>query len=179
MAEISAARKNIQQEEAEYRAAVSEAFATKLGGSINFINDRQYDTHSFHLNGPIGLFTVAPGLDGIFSFLFDAEITGFHYYIGDAGSASSIIVDIHRLTGGDTDAGSIFSTRPEISSAASDGSYTLRDELNSTTLSNPTGHTLAVLSTTQVNVGDALRMDLDQRGTGFQNFNIAVMYRPR
>lgn len=180
MVDVVPARSNIQQEETRFRASVSESMFTRVAGSINLINDQQYDTHSWHLNGQIGLFPVAPGPDGIFSFLFDVEVTGFTYRIGDTtGASSSIIVDLHRLTGGDTDAGSIFSTLPEISSAAASDTYTTYREIDATALSNPTGHTLAVLSTVNLNAGDALRLDLDQRGTGFQNFQFSINYRPR
>ena len=113
MADVTPARENIQIEETRYRSSVSEATFTKVGGSVNFINNRQYDSHSFNLNGQIGLFSTVVGPDGVFNFLFDAEIVGFSYHIGSTtGSSSSVIVDIHRLTGGDTDAGSIFFNSP-------------------------------------------------------------------
>lgn len=179
MVAITDSRNIIQQEEMRYRAAVSENTMTRIGATANFISNRQYDSHSYHLNGPISLFPVAAGPDGVFVFLFDAEITGFSYYIGETGASGSIIVDVHRITSGGTDSGTIFSTRPEIASSAANGSLTTRREVDSTTLTNPTGHTLAVLSTTQVNAGDALRLDLDQTGSGFRNFQLSIQYRPR
>jgi hypothetical protein len=180
MTDVVPSRVNIQQEETRFRASVSESMFTRVAGSINLINDRQYDTHDWHLNGQIGLFPVVPGPDGIFAFLFDVEITGFTYRIGDTtGASSSVIVDIHKLSAGGTDDGTIFSTRPQISSAASPDTYTTYRQIDDVTLANPTGHTLAVLGTTEFSAGDALRLDIDQRGTGFQQFQFSINFRPR
>lgn len=151
----------------------------RVGAVTNFINARQYDSHAFNLNGPINLFFDLVGTDGSFVFLFDAEITGFSYQIGDTtGGSGNLIVDVHRITGGTTDVGTIFSTKPQINSTAANGSYTAYRQLDSTTLANPAGHTLAVLSTTQVDAGDALRLDLDQKAV-MRNFSLNIHFRPR
>lgn len=178
MTDIADTKSIIQEEETDYRSSVGESMFTRVGGSINFINNRQYDTHSWHLNGALPNFPTTVGPDGIFAFLFDVEIVGFAYTLGDVGSSTST-VDVHRLTGGTVDAGTIFSTRPSIGSTATDGTYTVRNEATGTTLSNPTGHTLAVLSTTELDAGDALRLDLDTAGTGAQNFQFSIEFRPR
>ena len=179
MTDVTESRINIQEEEVNFRAAVSEGTFKRIGSSINFINLRQYDSHAFNLNGDYVLGVGSTGLDGLFSFLFDVELTGFSYGIGSAGASSSTIVDIHRITGGDTDAGSIFSTRPEIDSTAGDGTITIYRQTDSTTLALPTGHTLGVLSTTEFNAGDALRFDLDQAMTESQDFFLRIFFRPR
>lgn len=179
MAELTPARNNVFEEEVRFRAPVSESTFTRFGQAVNFINTRQYDTHSWHLNGPINLFTETLGPDGVFNFIYDAEIVGFNYYIGNTnGAQQSLIVDVHRLTGGDTDAGSIFSTRPEIQTSAASDTYTSYRTIDSTTLALPTGHVLAVLSTTEVNAGDSLRLDLDQK-SAMRQFQFGLMYRPR
>lgn len=179
MTDVVPSRINLQQEEVDFRSPIGQNLLTRFAQSVAFVNTRQYDSHAFNLNGPINLFDLTTGADGAFVFLFDAEITGFSYQIGvTSGGSGTMIVDVHRITGGSTDAGTIFSTRPAISSAASDGSYTAYRELDSTTLANPTGHTLAVLSTTEVDAGDALRLDLDQ-AQAFKNFSLNIHYRPR
>jgi len=179
MTDITGTRTQIQEEETDYRSAVGESMFTRVGQGMNFINTKQYDTHSWHLNNVLSKFPVVAGPDGIMTFLFNVEIAGFSYVLGNTGTAGTNTVDVHRLTGGTTDAGTIFSTRPSITSAAADGSYTVRDETTSTTLSLPTGHTLAVLSTSQFDAGDALRLDLDANGSGSQNFQFTIHFRPR
>lgn len=47
MADITAARANIQIEETGFKAAVSESVFKKVGGSINFINNYQYIKFEF------------------------------------------------------------------------------------------------------------------------------------
>lgn len=179
MADISPARSNILTEETQYRAAVSEALLTKTGASINFINLKQYDQRSFQLNGSYALGVGQLGADQIIPLLFDCEIVGFSYWNGGTGTSGSSIFDIHRLTGGDTDAGTIFSTKPEFDSTAANNTYTVRDVLNSTTVALPTGHTLAVLSTTQFDAGDALRLDIDAAMPGASNAGVYIFIRPR
>ena len=179
MTDVTESRINIQEEEVNFRAAVSEGTFKRIGSSINFINLRQYDSHAFNLNGSYVLGVGSTGLDGLFTFLFDVELTGFSYGIGNPGSSSSTIVDIHRITGGDTDAGSIFTTRPEVASTAGSGTVTIYREVDSTTLALPTGHTLAVLNTTLFDAGDALRFDLDQAMSEAEDFFFRIFFRPR
>jgi hypothetical protein len=181
MSNLVEARQDIELEEARFRGGVSEAFATKIGQSLNFVNRRQYDKHSWNLNGPYKTGQGSTGVDGIFTFLFDAEIVGFYYFSGNVISPSGYTeVDLHWYdvaTGADQ--GTIFSTKPRVDSTAANNSYTVRDVLNSTTLKNPTGHTLAVLNKTQFDAGDALRLDLDSAMSGANNFQFSIFFRPR
>lgn len=178
MADVTPARVNVQDEETDFRSALSEALFKKVGGSINFINDKQYDKHAWNLNGPYAL-GVGSMVDGIFPFLFDVELTGFWYYIDDVGTGTTTI-DIHKLSsGGTSDDGTIFSVLPSVNGTAANGTYTLYDQVNSTTIANPTGHTLAVLSTINFDAGEALRLDLDAAQTDSNNFQMGIMFRPR
>lgn len=177
--EILPSRKNLFVEQTQYRAAVSESLLTTVGSSINFINDRQYDQRSFQLNGSYPLAVGLQGADQIIPILFDMEMVGFSYWNGSTGTSGSSIFDIHRLTGGDTDAGSIFSTRPEFDSTAANNTYTVYDQANAATVNLPTGHTLAVLSTINFNAGDALRLDIDAAMPGASNAGVYIFIRPR
>lgn len=179
MADVNPARSNLDENEVKYRAAVSEALLTKTAASINFLNNFQYDQRCFQLNGSYALGVGQLGADQIIPLLFDCEIVGFSYWNGATGVSGSSIFDIHRLTGGDTDAGTIFSTKPEFDSTAASNTYTVRDDLNATTVALPTGHTLAVLSTTQFNAGDALRLDIDAAMPGASNAGVYIFLRPR
>lgn len=179
MTDITDARTIIQEEETRFRAPVSESMFTRVGGAINFINNRQYDSHPWHLNGPYAQFGTAPGPDGVFPVLVDIELFGYIMYSGTTGVSGITILDIHRLSGGGTDNGSIFSTRPQISTAAANGSYSFINVIDSIDLALPTGHTKAVFSSTQFNAGDALRLDIDSAMSGAQNINFQLLFRPR
>lgn len=179
MSNLTEARKDIELEDVAFRSSISEAVGNKIGASINFINRRQYDKHSWNLNGSYALGVGSTGPDGVFTFLFDVEVVGFSYYAGTIGNTGQTIVDIHWISSGTTDEGTIFTTRPEVDTTASNNTITTRDVLNSTTLSNPTGHTLAVLNKTEFDAGDTLRLDLDDAMTGANNFQFTIFFRPR
>ncbi len=74
MSDVDPVRKNIQIEEVQFRGAVSESVGQKLGGSINFINDFQYDTKAFFLNGLYNI-VAAPqtGVDGLYVVPYDCD----------------------------------------------------------------------------------------------------------
>lgn len=179
MSNLTEVRKDIELEDVKFRSSISEAVGNKIGASINFINRRQYDKHSWNLNGPYALGAGSKGPDGVFTFLFNAEVVGFSYYAGSIGNSGQTIVDVHWISGGEIDEGTIFTTRPQIDIVASNDTITTRDVINSTTLTNPTGHTLAVLNKTQFNAGDTLRLDLDDAMTGANNFQFTIFFRPR
>lgn len=184
MAEITPAKQNIFEEETQFRSSVNESVQQKIGGSINFINTRQYDKHEWNLNGNYPLGVGSTGLDGVFPFLFDVELTGFWYYAGDIGSSGTTTIDVHRITGGDTDAGSIFTALPSVDTTAADGSITIYNAITSSFLSNPTGHSSAAIDTGEsnplhLNSGDALRLDLDTAMLSANNFQFGIFFRPR
>ena len=178
MAEVTPSRNVIQVNDVKFRSSISEAVGNKLSASINHIFYYQTDRHVFNLNGPYSLGAGSIGTDGVFIFPFDAEIVAFDYYNGDTGTSNYTEVDVHWLSGGDTDEGTIFSTKPKVETTAADGTYTLYRVSDSTTVSNPTGHTLAVLSKTTFAAGDAIRLDLDFAMLGANNFQLAFHFRP-
>ena len=179
MTDIVDARTLIQSEETRFRAPNSESMFTRVGGAINFINNRQYDSHPWHLNGPYSLFGNAEGPDGVFPVLVNIELFGYLLYSGESGTAGTTTLDIHRLSGGGTDNGTIFSTKPAVDSSSANGSYTFIDIINSIDYSVPTGHTKAIFSTVQFDAGDALRLDIDGAMTGAANLNFQLLFRPR
>lgn len=174
---IPDARSFLFQEETQFRSAVSESLLTKVGASNNHILNRQFEQHSWHLNGRFSLLPVQ-GPDGIYTFLFPAEVTGFFYTCGVTGVSGTTEVDIRRINSSGSDLGSIFSTEPAISNTAADGSFTVFRQTDSTTIANPAGHTLAVVSTTTFAQGDGLRLDVNSAAGGAQNFQFTLMYRP-
>lgn len=181
MADIPVARDNVQTEEADFRSPFSEAYNFKVGSAINFINKRQYDQRSFQLNGSYALGVGQQGADQIIPVLFDMEIVGYSLWNGATGTSGQSVFDIHKLTGGDTDAGSIFSTRPQVDITASDNTYSTYDFANATDINLPTGFTHAVLITDgeKLSAGDALRLDIDDAMPGAANAGLYLFIRPR
>lgn len=184
MAEITPTKQNIFTEETQFRSSVNESVQQKIGGSINFINSFQYIDKSWELNGNYPLGVGSSGVDGVFPFLFNVELTGFWYYTSDVGTSGTTTVDLHRITGGSTDVGSIFTTLPSIDSTASDGSTTVFNAIDNVFLSNPVGHSSAVIDTGEsnpyyLNQGDLLRLDLDTSMQSGNNFQFGIYYRPR
>jgi hypothetical protein len=169
----------IQEEETRFRAPTSESMFTRVGGAINHIMNRQYDSHAWHLNGEYNKFGTAAGPDGVMPIMFDMEVVGYIMYSGEGGSSGTTILDIHRLTGGTTDAGTIFTTRPQLSTAAADGTYSFIDVVNSVDLALPAGHTKAVFNSVLFDRGEALRLDLDSSMVGAMNLNFQILFRPR
>lgn len=180
MADITPRRINIQEEETAYRSAVSEATLSRVGASTNFINLRQYDSRGFFLNGPYS--TIASpqlGVDGAWFILFDVEIVGVGMFNLVEGSSGTTTLDIRRFTASNVGNTSIFSTRPSLSTASGSYAYVFRDVLNGVTLEAPTGSTVPVLSTTNLNAGDMLVMNKDDAQVGGENCGLLLYYRPR
>jgi len=179
MVAVTDARAIIFEEETQFRSSVSEALLTKMGGQSNFINNRQFDTHKWDANGRYSLFTILTGFDGKFAFLFNVEVIGYSLAIATTGtSGGPNIFDIHFYTGGDTDAGTIFSTKPSVTTGAADGSQSIILLDPATDLQLPTGHTKGVFSKTTFLAGEALEAQIDSTAVGTRNATLSIMYRP-
>lgn len=178
MADITPVRAPlIQVEETAYRASVSEATLTRIGQLNNFIATYHHNRHDWNLNGDIAQALGSTGPDGVFTCLFNMEIVGYSIYHGQGGTSGQTIIDIHRLTSGGTDSGTIWTTRPQIDSTASDDAYGVYDQLQDSAVVEPTGVSLGDLLTTSFNAGDALRLDVDDVMAGSNNFQFTIMYR--
>lgn len=174
MTDITPARANLQVEETDFNSAVSEALLQKMGGSVNFINDRQHSEKQFFLNGKYNQATL-PLLasDGLVVFNFNATIINAYMFVLISGSGGVTELDIKRTTSSGGAFSSIFSTTPKISSSAGDFAYVGIGGSGS-------GLTAPVLSVTDVDAGDALRMDLISAQTGdVRSTGLIIHYRPR
>jgi hypothetical protein len=179
MAEITPSRNNVQVEDVQFRASVSEAVGNKLGGSINFINDRQFDIHSWHLNGDFSVIAASEVGDGVFICQEDMEIVGLALYIGTNGSTgSNITVDLHWISSDGTDNGTIFSVKPAIATTAADGAF-LHQNIRASDNEVPTGFTAATFSKTTFDRHDGIRLDLDSSTGGASNLQCTIFFRPR
>lgn len=179
MAEITPAKQNIRTEDVAFRASVSEAVGNKIGGAINFINQKIYLSHQFNFNGAYSLGTGFVGADGIFSCLFDMEIIGLTMFNRRSGSSGTTEIDVEWLNGSNSNQGSIFSTTPKLASTSSDYSYLIRDERNAVNIELPTGATAPVFSKTQFDAGDALFCEIVSAMSGAEDCALIIHFVPR
>lgn len=170
-------RADIQLEETQFEAGVSEGTWTKLGKSVNFINRRHFERHSWNLNGSYFV-ALGSGKDGLFVLPFDMEITGLSMSNVVNGSSGTTTIDIHWFDAPASDQGTIFSVKPSISSSAGNNAFLARNLVDGNTQTG-TGLTLPTFSKTQFNQFDALRLDLDTAMNDAQDLNVTIFFRPR
>jgi hypothetical protein len=193
MSDLVSVRAMIQLEETQYRRAITESLAQKLGKSINFINTRQYDSIEAMAAGQYGVVLTSLG---VFPQQFcenyvapvDIEVMGIIVHAGIVGSSGSTVLDIHSLTdNGATDNGTIFSVKPSVTSAVTDNLYGGKyyDPETATTVtfgSTPAGIVLGTFTTFPfpVDQGDALRFDIDSvMGGTPTDIALRLFIRPR
>lgn len=174
MTDVTGVRKNVQEEEVDFRSPVSEATFTKLGGSLNFINNFQNKAFDFKFLGPFKTLTLPE--DGSRSQLFDFEIVGISGMLFDRGDSGSTVVDIKYFVGG-VDTGSVLSTPLTITSGA--GVSQFFTEFVTPASSATAGVTLPVLSKTDFDAGDAIVVKLTSNAVSVENLTVSVHYRPR
>lgn len=175
MTDILESRTNIQSEEAQFRASVSEALAFRLGQSINFINKRQHKSFDFKFFGAFR--PLNGGEDGVQGLIENVEIVGITGYLRITGASGTTTVDVHQIRAG-VDLGSILSTKLQITSAAANG-INFGNHIPDADESEPTGITLPVFSTVNLNRFDTLRVDLDGNANGARDLIMQIHYRPR
>lgn len=171
MSNISDLKAYITEEEVRYKSAVSESTFFKMGGAINWINNRIHHDVRFTANG----FYPASytGLDGLVVFEFDIEIFGVSIYNLVAGSSGQVEFDVKRIATGFPET-SIFSVRPFIKAAAGNNKWTHPDIID---MSGNTNN--GTLSITQLNAGQALRCDIVSGQTNGKNAGLIIFYRAR
>lgn len=183
MADVTPLRQNIDQNEVQYKAGVSEATGTKIAGSINFINDYQYKHFEFGFikaisssgNPTYNVFTAPLVISDLEQFPSDSEIVGITFQHSTSGSSGTTELDIEWATENDSTFASIFSTTPKVTSAAA--SNVQFDTFGNAT--TPAGCTVAVLSKTTFDAGDVLRCKAVTIQAGTPNgFLMRVYYRP-
>lgn len=175
MAQVTSARNNIQQEEVQYKAAVSEAVGFKIGGAINFINDYQNKHFDMGVTGGFSVLTV-PFTDIGCQEVFEraSEITNVFVRYGTAGSASTSELDIEWAADNSGTWASIFSTTPKVGNAAPDDN--VFDANSVCTL--PASCTRPVLSKTTFAAGDKIRCNIVTAATGADTMVLKIHFRP-
>lgn len=172
--QITPERILIQQEETKFRAAVSESTLSRVGATTNFINTYQANLREFMINGPYGSIAT-PNLcvDGIVRFPFNWELVDLYIYAGEitAGSGTTEL-DVKWKPFSSGSYASIFSTTPKFTNTAAAFETCGIGQTK-------TGFTAPVLSKTQFDANDQLRIDLAQAISGAVGTGIGLIFRPR
>ena len=181
MADADSVRRIMQEEELQFRAALSENLFFGVGENINFIANFQHNRHDYHLNGDYPIASGQTGIDGVFHCFKNIEVVGYSFYIGDVGISGATTIDIHEILGNGTDNGSIFTTLPSVDAttaanfSTSSAEYFLGTENQ---ISTPTGHTIAVFDRRTFSAGTSLRLDLDAAASSGADAQFTLIYRP-
>ena len=154
MTDITPSRQIIQYEETRFRAAVSEATAQKIGGSINFFLENVYEQKSWFLNGQYNVLSIPfVGIDGMEFMFTNALLIDAFMFVRTAGSGGNTSLDLKYATTPGGSFTSIFSTPPSINYQA--GNFTWVNVGSSVP-----NTTAPVLGTTLLTAGTAMRCDI-------------------
>lgn len=176
--DITPQRRNVVEQEVDFKSGIAERTWFKIGGAINFVNTKQFDTHTFFLNGEYFKAGGLTGLEGLYVLQNDIEIVGVSVGNLVAGSTGTTTLDVHLIDGGGTDQGSIFSTKPSITTAAGNNAYAAENYLDA--LSQVTaGITLPVIPVKDFDRFDAFRFDVDSAMSVAENCFFSIHFRPR
>tara|TARA_Y100001937_G_scaffold13127_1_gene17129 strand:+ start:1171 stop:1713 length:543 start_codon:yes stop_codon:yes gene_type:complete len=179
MAEITPAKNNIFVEETDFRSAVSEQLLQKVGGSINFINDKQMCTYDFKFFGKFR--AISGGEDGAMVMPFNIEICAISFRLRDCGSSGNTTVDLHKISTAGADSGSIFTNKIIIAHNETNEKGFMTNFVAST--SNNVDQSASQLPTMTdsnrlVNAGESIRLDIDGNATDAQDLVVYIYYRP-
>jgi hypothetical protein len=177
--QINPARNLIQAEETDYKSAVSESVVTRIGASLNHIMLKQWLNFDYKLNGSYQFGVNETNLDGMFIFPVDCEVGFIAFSNAVSGVSGTTRLNVRWFSNSGINEGSIFSTRPAISSAAPNNAYLARDILNLVNIGGGgAGVTTPVLSKTTFLAGQAIAVDLDEAMNGGENFSLTIYFRP-
>lgn len=182
MPKIAPQRIDIYQEDVRFKASVSEFVGTKIGGAVNFINERQIYDKQFFVNGPYSIMTFPKlGIDGGVGFLFDADIVGVLFFNLVKGTSGVTKFDIRRFTGPNTPSGgaSIFTVKPELHFTQPNNAYAIKNVLTNTDIVTGPWAVMPTMAVTQLNAGDFLQFDLLDGQVGAENCGLVLYVRPR
>jgi len=180
MTDVTGIRRILQIEEVDSESGLSEDLFFKVGETTNFIATKQYDTHAWHLNRLYKRGVGVEGRDGIFPVLFDMEIVGITLWNRKTGSAGTTTLDVQWLSASSSTEGSIFSTKPAFNINVGNQAYLIKDVLNDTVVASPaSGSTTPILSKTNFDAGDAMKLVIDSAMTGAEDCSLLIHFRPR
>lgn len=165
----------IQSEETQFEAAVSESVMQRMGSMNNFLANREMTAHNFNLNGFINV-TPTPFFfgDGYITYPFPFEIVDFLLYSGDqVPTLGTVEVDAKWIPEGPGAYASLLTTTPKFDETAEANRHI---RIGATR----TGFVAPVLSKTQFDAYDTIRIDVLQSGDDDTNGAfVKIFVRPR
>lgn len=174
MTQVNPERILIQQEEVAFRAAVAESTLSRVAATSNFTNLYQANMREFMINGPYASIAT-PNLcvDGIIKFPFPWELVDIYIYSGENTSGSgSTQLDVKWKPFASGSYASIFSTIPNFNSGAAPFETCGLGQAKA-------GFVGPILSKSQFDAHDQLRIDLISAVTGGVGCGIGITFRPR
>ena len=173
MADITAERKMIQQEETAPQAAVTESVMSRVGGGINFINTRHYYVKEFCVNSYYNAFVPNLSIDGSFTYPWAFEIVEIVVKVGDIVGVSGLSeIDLKWKPETTGTYASIFTTTPKWDATVAPDSSVRLGVVR-------TGWTAPVLLKTQFAAYDSIKLDLLQALVGeVDSFFVTIFTRP-
>jgi len=177
MADIPSSPNIIQQEEVQYKAAVSEATFTRIGASINYIITRIYDRIAFKFSGRLNDDASYYGMDGIRYFYRAVEIDHYYLNIDQAGSGGTVSFNAEVYDETNTLLGNLFSTAPSIASSAGNRALIGRDVANSTDINAGAGKVVGTINYTTLPAGYSLKPFLPSVQTDGENVFFELVVR--
>jgi hypothetical protein len=174
---VTPAREIFRVGDISYKRSVSEATFNRVAQTNNFIATYQTDIKEWKLNGSYSVATGITFFDGVASFFTKSEIVGIFFYNGTDGASGVTTFDLRWIDSLGVDQGSIFSTLPSISSAATNNAIGFKNLVTSTSIS-PTGVTLPVFSKTEFLEGESVYLVLNSAMVSALNCGLTIFYRP-
>ena len=179
MAEIAPIRKNLFEQELDYKSGIAERTWFKIGSAINFVNNRQHQIHQFNYNGLSRLFVDTFAKDGVFPCLFNMEIVGISVFQRVGGSSGNTVIDLRYRTSPGGALTSLFTTKVNIDTNAVNGSYMIYDALNDVDVEKGLGFTAPVLNKTQFDAGDVIECFIESAMPDSADLMVMIHHRPR
>lgn len=176
MTALNPVRNIIQQEETRFEAAVSEGTLGRVGETLNLISLRQCNQADFNLNGKYNIIATPFYFgDGYITYPFPWEIVDVLLFTGEnTGSSGTSEFDIKWIAEAGVSYASICSTTPKYTSSAP------VNRMCRIGATPPAGMTSAVLSKTQFDAYDIVKLDVLQAVAGSVNgAYIKIFTRPR
>jgi hypothetical protein len=172
MAIITPAPNFIREEEVRYKAAVSEATFTKMGGSINYILSRIPNKIEVDLTGYYFISDVSTkGYGGLRYFQSEVEIISYYITNCQAGVSGSLSLnfDVYDETG--FLLGNLFSVAPSLSYLAGNNSIVGRNVAESLDIQSGPNKVVGTLNYTSIPAGYSIRAKVETiQAQGFNGY---------
>lgn len=176
---VTPSRELLRVGDVAYKRAVSEAILTRVAAMNNHIALKQWLTLEYKLNGYYEFAENLSNLDGMFIFPVDCEIGYISFSNAVAGASGASVLDVDWFSDSGVNEGTIFSTKPAISSAGPNNAYVVYDTINSSVIGGGgAGITNPALSKSTFLAGEAVAVNLDSSMTGAENLNLTIYFRP-